>query len=242
MFRLRLATSAFDAMSAARCYARLAPPSSAGTPDTRPARNSPRDRPAARAAEANRAASSAVSRTDSLTTAEHLPRSTSRSPGSAASGTPRSRAIAARTSAETLTRSACARATSAAFRPRKSTVTKSWAVVFMSRRMEESEALVKLAAGRQSLHSPTHSVSARIEVTGPMISTEESSNRLLWPAGMHREADDKTTGAVVDLPTRRRSAAGCGSSHLPLITKHRGDDGEATDPAEAADEVPPQSR
>ena len=57
-----------------------------------------------------------------------------------------------------------ARATSAAFKPRISTVTKSWAVVFMSRRMEGREALVKLAAGRLSLHSPTHSVLARIEV------------------------------------------------------------------------------
>jgi hypothetical protein len=35
-----------------------------------------------------------------------------------------------------------------------STVTKSWVEVVMSRRMEGREALVKLAAGRLSLHSP----------------------------------------------------------------------------------------
>ena len=38
----------------------------------------------------------------------------------------------------TLTRSACARATSAAFKPRISTVTKSWEEVFMSRPMGTS--------------------------------------------------------------------------------------------------------
>lgn len=46
------------------------------------------------------------------------------------------------------------RATSAALEPCISTVTKSWAVLFMSRRMKRREALVKLAAGRPSLHSP----------------------------------------------------------------------------------------
>jgi hypothetical protein len=40
---------------------------------------------------------------------------------------------------------------------------------------EASEALVKLAARRLSLHSPTHSVLARIEVNRPMISFAESS-------------------------------------------------------------------
>ena len=63
-------------------------------------------------------------------------------------------ATAQRTSTDTLTRSDCARATSAAFKPRISTVTKSWAVVFIGRRMEGREALVKPAAGRLSLHSP----------------------------------------------------------------------------------------
>jgi hypothetical protein len=38
---------------------------------------------------------------------------------------------------------------------------------------EASEALLKLAAGRPSLHSPMHSVSAQIEVAGPMISGKE---------------------------------------------------------------------
>ncbi|MGE3854737.1 MAG: hypothetical protein AB7K09_23600, partial [Planctomycetota bacterium] len=46
----------------------------------------------------------------------------------------------------------------------------SWAVVFMSRRMEGREALVKLAASRLSLHSPTHSVLARIEALQPLDS------------------------------------------------------------------------
>jgi hypothetical protein len=104
--------------------------------------------------------------------------STMRLPSSSAAS-PRSRATALRTSTETLTRSARARATSAAFKPRISTVTKSWAVVFMSRRMEDREALVKPAAGRLSLHSPMHSVLASIEVTGPMISRPESSK--WWP-------------------------------------------------------------
>ena len=42
---------------------------------------------------------------------------------------------------------------------------------------EASEALVKLAAGRLSLHSPTHSYSSRIEATRPTISGQKSSNR-----------------------------------------------------------------
>ena len=126
---------------------------------------------------------------------------------------PRSRATAARTSTETLTRSARARATSAAFRPRMSTVTKSGVGVFMSRRVEASEALVKLAARRLSLHSPMHSVLARIEVTGPMI----SSRRIIARPARHIEQESARPFAnVVEAESAGASAHGLvprGSPH-----------------------------
>jgi len=59
---------------------------------------------------------------------------------------------------------------------------------------------------------------------------------------MHREADDETTGSAVDPPSKRRSAAGCGSNQPPLIAKDGTSDGKAMDPAGTADELPPQSR
>jgi hypothetical protein len=50
-------------------------------------------------------------------------------------------------STDTLTRSASARATSAAFKPRMSTVTKSWVEVFMHRRMEGKRSACEAGGG-----------------------------------------------------------------------------------------------
>ena len=44
--------------------------------------------------------------------------------------------------------------------------------------MEEREALVKLAAGRLSLHSPTHSVLARIEAAGLRDSDRNDAHKV----------------------------------------------------------------
>jgi hypothetical protein len=68
-------------------------------------------------------ASALVKRIDSFTVEVAGSAETSRSAGASAS--PSSRCTARRTTTDTLTRSACARATSAAFKPRMSTVTKS---------------------------------------------------------------------------------------------------------------------
>jgi hypothetical protein len=123
--------------------------------------------------------------------------------GSTETDSRRSRATAALTSIDTPTLSALARITSAAFKPRISTVTKSWGEVFMSRRKEGSEAFVKLAAGRLSLHSPMHSVWASIEVTGPMISSRESSKRQLQACPRCLKGNGKATEHAADPPQSR---------------------------------------
>ncbi len=195
------------------CSARPPPAASAGTFAIRPARYAPRDSPAARAPAASCRPSVAVMRIDSLMLVEldWTPSSTSARPCSPSSASPRSRATALRTNTDTLTRSACARATRADFKPRISTVTKLEDEVFIGRRMKENESLVKLAAHRLSLHSPMHSVFLEFDNPEPMISGPQSSQAAPLPrtwsnkTGRNRNTGQTkvghyqdTTGAVLE--------------------------------------------
>jgi hypothetical protein len=177
MLRLRVESSALEAISAARWSVRLAPFVSAGTPATRPAMKAPGGRPAWRAAARMTSASSRLMRNDNLTWL---------SIGTAAvvavrskpdeSDCPRASTKASRTRSDGETPRARARSNSAAFRPCKSTLMRSRDEGAIPE-PTDMRCVSDNGATAPILHSPVLSVSAQIEVAGPMISGQESSSR-----------------------------------------------------------------